>query len=110
MNGEEVMLETGAEVIVSLNPDDKEKGTKDKFFVDYGNLNKTIGVGGIIYIDDGLVSLEVKELGDDFVKCVVQNSGPISNHKGVNLPNVNVDLPALSDKDKRKKFYFPMLI
>jgi len=101
VNGEEVMLETGAEVIVSLNPDDKEKGTKDKFFVDYGNLNKTIGVGGIIYIDDGLVSLEVKELGDDFVKCVVQNSGPISNHKGVNLPNVNVDLPALSDKDKR---------
>merc|ERR1712062_129424 len=101
VNGEEVMLETGAEVIVSLNPDDKEKGTKDKFYVDYTNLNKTIGVGGIIYIDDGLVSLEVKELGDDFVKCVVQNSGPVSNHKGVNLPNVKVDLPALSEKDKR---------
>merc|ERR1719350_663803 len=76
-------------------------GTKDKFYVDYTNLNKTIGVGGVIYIDDGLVSLEVKEIGDDFVKCVVQNSGPVSNHKGVNLPNVNVDLPALSEKDKR---------
>jgi len=101
VNGEEVMLESGSEVIVSLNPADKEKGTKDKFFVDYLNLNKTIGVGGVIYIDDGLISLEVKELGDDFVKCVVQNSGPISNHKGVNLPNVNVDLPAISDKDKR---------
>merc|ERR1719150_2518897 len=102
VNGEEVMLETGAEVVVSLNPDDKEKGTKEKFFVDYLNLNKTIGVGGVIYIDDGLVSLDVKELGDDFVKCVVQNSGPVSNHKGVNLPNVNVDLPALSEKDKRE--------
>jgi len=101
VNGEEVMLESGAEVIVSLNPEDKEKGTKDKFFVDYGNLNKTIGVGGVIYIDDGLVSLEVSEIGSDFVKCVVQNSGPVSNHKGVNLPNVKVDLPALSDKDKR---------
>jgi len=101
VNGEEVMLETGAEVIVSLNPEDKDKGTKEKFYVDYHNLNKTIGVGGIIYVDDGLVSLEVKDLGDDFVKCVVQNSGPISNHKGVNLPNVKVDLPALSVKDKR---------
>merc|ERR1719510_1383543 len=101
VNGEEVMLETGAEVIVSLNPEDKDKGTKEKFYVDYHNLNKTIDVGGIIYVDDGLVSLEVKELGDDFVKCVVQNSGPVSNHKGVNLPNVKVDLPALSEKDKR---------
>lgn len=101
VNGEEVMLETGAEVIVSLNPDDKETGTKDKFYVDYHNLNKTIGVGGIIYVDDGLVSLKVTELGEDFVKCLVENSGPISNHKGVNLPNVKVDLPALSEKDKR---------
>lgn len=101
VNGEEVMLETGAEVIVSLNPDDKETGTKDKFYVDYHNLNKTIGVGGIIYVDDGLVSLKVTELGEDFVKCLVENSGPVSNHKGVNLPNVKVDLPALSEKDKR---------
>merc|ERR1719150_2118240 len=101
VNGEEVMLESGKEVVVSLNPDDKEKGTKEKFFVDYHNLNKTIDIGGIIYVDDGLVSLEVSELGDDFVKCLVENSGPVSNHKGVNLPNVKVDLPALSEKDKR---------
>lgn len=101
VDGAEVMLETGNEVIVSLNIADKDVGTVDKFYVDYTNLNKTIDVGGIIYIDDGLVSLEVVELGEDYVRCVVQNSGPISNHKGVNLPNVNVDLPALSAKDKR---------
>jgi len=101
VNDEEVMLESGKEVIVSLNPEDKSKGTAEKFYVDYHNLNKTIDVGGVIYIDDGLIRLEVTEIGEDFVKCIVQNSGPISNHKGVNLPNVNVDLPALSEKDKR---------
>jgi len=101
VNDEEVMLETGKDVIVSLNIDDKDKGTVDKFYVDYTNLPKTIDVGGIIYIDDGLISLQVTEKGDDFVKCTVLNSGPISNHKGVNLPNVNVDLPALSEKDKK---------
>jgi len=100
VNGEEVILQSGAKVRVSVNPEHKEIGSVECFYVDYTKLPQTIDVGGIIYIDDGLVSLEVAELGEDYVDCVVQNSGPISNHKGVNLPNVNVQLPALSAKDK----------
>jgi len=57
VDGAEVMLESGSEVIVSLNIEDKDKGTAEKFYVDYTNLPKTISVGGLIYIDDGLVSL-----------------------------------------------------
>lgn len=100
VNDEEVMLVSGKEVIVSVNPEDKNKGTVEKFFVDYLDLPNSVVKDSIIYIDDGLISLRVLESGKDFVKCVVENSGPISNHKGVNLPNTPVNLPALSEKDK----------
>ena len=64
------------------------------------NIVKVIKVGDTVFIDDGLVSLKVTAIGADFLETVVENSGVVSNHKGVNLPNVNVDLPALSEKDK----------
>jgi len=97
----EFLLELGKEVVVSVNPDDKNSGTAEKFFVDYLDLPKSVNIDSIIYIDDGLISLRVLEVGENFVRCVVENSGPISNHKGVNLPNTPVNLPALSEKDKK---------
>merc|ERR1712154_197405 len=46
------------------------------------------------------VSLRIESIGADSMECIVENSGAVSNHKGVNLPNVDVDLPAVSKKDK----------
>lgn len=60
-----------------------------------------MNVGGLIYIDDGLISLKVTELGEDFVKTTVVNSGLLGSKKGVNLPDVDVDLPAVSEKDRK---------
>lgn len=58
-------------------------------------------MGRIIYVDDGVLSFEVLEIKDEKtirVKCL--NRGKISSKKGVNLPKTDVDLPALSEKDK----------
>lgn len=73
----------------------------DSRFVDYKNITKVIEKGRTIYVDDGVLSFEVLQVVDDKtirVKCM--NNGKISSKKGVNLPKTDVDLPALSEKDK----------
>lgn len=70
-------------------------------YVDYKNITKVIQPGRIIYVDDGVLAFDVLEIVDDkTIKVKCRNNGFISSKKGVNLPNTDVDLPALSDKDK----------
>lgn len=65
----------------------------------YAGLPKDVKVGDMILLDDGLIGLTVKETTDTDIHCEVLNSGPISNHKGVNVPNVSLSLPFISPKD-----------
>jgi pyruvate kinase len=70
-------------------------------YVDYKNITKVIQPGRVIYVDDGVLAFDVLEIKDEKnirVRC--RNNGYISSKKGVNLPNTDVDLPALSEKDK----------
>jgi len=97
---EDPLLVKGADVTVTTDPANKAKCSGELIFMDYPNLPKVITPGSQIFIDDGLISLAVVEIGADSVKCVVLNSGKLGSHKGVNLPNIDVDLPALSEKDK----------
>ncbi|KAL7544177.1 hypothetical protein ACHAWF_007550 [Thalassiosira exigua] len=69
--------------------------------IDYQSIAKTLHVGSQILLDDGLIALEVTHVEHDGVTCVALNAGPIKKNKGVNLPDAELDLPALTDKDKR---------
>lgn len=70
-------------------------------YLDYKNITKVIAPGRTIYVDDGILALEVLEIVDDKnIKARAMNSGFISSRKGVNLPDTDVDLPPLSEKDK----------
>ncbi|KAI9300436.1 pyruvate kinase [Cunninghamella echinulata] len=115
-----IALDTkGPEIRTGMMKDDKElpiqKGTELLFhtddqyatscddkvmYVDYKNLPKVIEVGKMIYVDDGVLSFQVQEVFEDHVKVIALNDGKLASKKGVNLPNTNVDLPALSEKDK----------
>ncbi len=69
--------------------------------VSYDGLPEDVGVGDTILIDDGLIGLKVKKIVNDTdIECIVENGGAVSNHKGVNVPNVKLNLPAVTEKDK----------
>lgn len=68
--------------------------------ISYEELPKDVKVGNMILIDDGLVELEVLEIKDTEIECIALNNGELSNHKGVNVPHVEINLPAITEKDK----------
>ncbi len=68
--------------------------------INYSGLNEDVKAGNRILIDDGLIELEVKEVKDTDIVCRVVNGGELGQRKGVNVPNVKIKLPALTDKDK----------
>lgn len=93
-----VLLNQGDEFIIYTKED--IVGDSTRCSVTYEDLYKDVEVGGKILIDDGLVALEIKNIEDGKITCVVLNSGEVSSNKGVNLPKSKIKLPALTEKDK----------
>ncbi|WHF51060.1 pyruvate kinase [Chryseobacterium gotjawalense] len=90
-----------------LNPGDiltftneKIEGDSERVYMTYQKFPQDVKVGERILIDDGKLVLEVTETNNiDTVKAKTIQGGPLSSKKGVNLPNTNVSLPALTEKD-----------
>ena len=92
----EVFLEEGSKFTITMAD---VVGTKEICTVSYKGLANDVVKGNLILIDDGLVGLRVEEVIGDEIHCVVENSGIVKNHKGVNVPGVKINLPALTPKD-----------
>ncbi|WP_346932478.1 pyruvate kinase [Clostridium sp.] len=92
----EVLLEEGQKFTITMND---VMGTKEICTVSYKGLSKDVVAGDTILIDDGLVGLRVEEVNGEDILCTVENTGIIKNHKGVNVPGVKIQLPALTQKD-----------
>ncbi len=74
-------------------------GTHDRVSCTYKKLPDEVRVGDRLLIDDGKVAVEVTAVAGPDITCLVTEGGPVSNNKGVSLPNVAVSVPALSEKD-----------
>ncbi|MDR4968681.1 MAG: pyruvate kinase, partial [Acholeplasmataceae bacterium] len=74
-------------------------GNRERFHVDCKELYNDIKVGDYLLIDDGKMKLTVLEATKDILLCEVNNSGSIKTKKGVNVPNVILSMPFVSEKD-----------
>ncbi|WP_249997896.1 pyruvate kinase [Actinoplanes sp. M2I2] len=75
-------------------------GTRERVSCTYTKLPQEVKPGDRLLIDDGKVAVEVTAVDHHTdIRCLVVEGGPVSNNKGVSLPNVAVSVPALSDKD-----------
>jgi pyruvate kinase len=74
-------------------------GTADRVSCTYRPLPREVKPGDRMLIDDGRVAVEVVTVAGNDIRCLVVEGGPVSNNKGVSLPNVAVSVPAMSDKD-----------
>lgn len=90
-------LVRGKELTITTN---KIVGTSSELFTSYKGLPKDVNVGDRILLDDGNIQLKVISKQENAVRCRVLVGGPVASHKGLNLPGVDVSIPALTNKDK----------
>lgn len=93
---EKISLTEGQEITLTGRP---VIGQKEIIPVSYRDLAHDVLPGSTILIDDGLIGLEVVSVQGEDIICRVKNAGDILPHKGVNVPGVEVNLPAVTDKD-----------
>lgn len=75
-------------------------GNNEKVSITYKNLKNDISAGTTILIDDGLIEMVVDSIEETDIICTVVNGGPISNHKGVNVPSAVLSMPYISEVDR----------
>ncbi|UAL46508.1 pyruvate kinase [Sutcliffiella horikoshii] len=91
-----IELVQGNEITISM---EEVIGTTEKFSITYPGLMEDVHPGSRILLDDGLIGLEVLEVGDNEIRTKILNSGTLKNKKGVNVPGVKVNLPGITEKD-----------
>lgn len=99
VNKEPIPFKTGDAVKVMGNPD--QETTHECICVSYKNFTNDLVIGSDVLIDDG--DLEMKVIGkqDDCLICEIQNDATLGSRKSVNVPGVRINLPSLTEKDRK---------
>jgi pyruvate kinase len=93
-----IVLEAGEEFRLELS---EEPGSIRHAPLPHPEIFAALRPGSMLLLDDGKVQLEVTTCGPDYADTQVRVGGPLSNNKGVNLPNVMLDVSPLTEKDRR---------
>lgn len=97
IEGGRTELVTGQKFILTT---EEVLGNNEKVTITYKNLKDDINIGTTILIDDGLIEMVVDAIEETDIICTVVNGGPISNHKGVNVPGAVLSMPYISEVDR----------
>ena len=105
--GPEIRLKTFREHRVTLHKGqfftlctDEVEGDNERVSITYANLPADVQPGTTILIDDGLVGLTVESVSQKEICCRVNNDGVVSDRKGINVPDANLSMPFISQKDR----------
>lgn len=96
LESEKIYLAKGSIVNTTA---EKIVGNARRFTINYPSLIRDVGIGNTIFLDDGLLELKVIEVKENDLVCSVEVGGELAQRKGVTLPGVSVDLPAVTEKD-----------
>lgn len=96
--GGSVIVEKGS--LFTFDTDKETPGTKERIGLTYDKLAKNVEVGTRILVDDGKIDLKVTTIKGSKVICKVITGGKLSNHKSINIPNVEIPMPYINDVDK----------
>src|SRR5699024_4956153 len=91
-------IELKKDQIFCLTPEECD-GDQDRVTITYKDLYKDVDAGSTILIDDGLIEMTVTEVKGQDIYCQVKNGGTISNRKGINVPDTDLRMPFVSQKD-----------
>lgn len=97
VNGKEYLKEGNEFTITTRDVE----GTEEIVSVTYKDFPKELEPGNLILINDGKIVVKVKRIDDSDVVGIVVHGGEISNHKGINLPNVNLNMEYMSEQDRK---------
>ncbi len=97
-NGDKVLIDKGQKFTFSCGSE--ILGNKERCSVSYEELCHDLKPNGTILVDDGLLEFKINSIEGTEINCTAINSGYIGNHKGINVPNVSIGLPAVTEKDK----------
>jgi pyruvate kinase len=96
LESEKIYLAKGSIVNATA---EKIVGNARRFTINYPSLIRDVGIGNTIFLDDGLLELKVIEVKENDLVCSVEVGGELAQRKGVSLPGVAIDLPAVTEKD-----------
>ena len=92
-----VRLETGQSFVLTT---EEVLGNAERAYQTLGNLPSQLKPGDRLLVDDGRIHLRVSSCEKTKVHCVVEHGGKLSDRKGINVPNVHLDMPFLSEQDQ----------
>ena len=106
--GPEIRVKSFKTGKVELQPDQlfrlcsgEVEGNEEQVSITCQDLYKDVAVGKRILLDDGLIAMQVEAIEGKDIICRVINGGFVSNNKGVNVPEVHLSLPYVSEKDRQ---------
>lgn len=80
-------------------------GTKDQISVNHPDVIDDLKIGSIILLENGLMKIEVIKKEEDQVTCKIINGGILGNKKSLNVPNIKLNIPFISEEDRNDIIY-----